>query len=149
MTQRNVLFTAAGIVVILVILSSIYIVYVFTLELGDGGPSGPNTSFASDFNNSTQTLTIIHAGGQNLTYKKGDGNQRTAKLWVQVNSRQGNWRIIWVNEDHEGRGEYPVTEGDSISIKNLNYGDTVELRWVSGNGLERVLFKEDIEPKNS
>jgi len=105
--------------------------------------AAPSADFEGSYDNATGTVTVTHAGGDDLTR----GSTQSVAVVVTDADNDTTTRLLWANES---RG-LPVSEGDSFAIDDpsvdadgdgdyldadgsvgfyLESGDTVDVVWV-------------------
>lgn len=111
--EKVLIAIGVGIVVVIpaiIILSAV--IGAFVLGMGDTVPAEPRVSFEWEHDETTNELDVTHMGEEPLP---------PDSVLLQTGDNTKEW----------GTSE-EVSTGDSITIKNVSSGDTVEIVWTGG-----------------
>lgn len=109
---------------LLVVLAAV--VGAFVLNVGSSADmaEAPQVEFATSYDEAAGELTITHEVGD--SFEGGD-------VAVEVNGETQPWP-----------GSGTVTQGDSVTVSNVQAGDTVRVLWTGSDGASMVLLRYEV-----
>lgn len=106
---------------IILITMSAAVIGTFVLGLDDGADQQPQVIFSSDYNQSTETLTLSHVAGDSVN---------ASNLTIAVDDSKYEW---------ETGSEHLIEEGDETAI-SVQEPNSVEIIWEPEPGTQEVLY---------
>jgi len=118
------------------VLAALAVAALAGLVVGPGADyrtAAPSVEIDSSYDASTGTVTLTHAGGEELSPRS------TTRLTVHVTDadRNATTRLTWANES-----TLPVSEGDSVTVDDPRVDSNGDGNFLDGDGSVGFLFDD-------